>query len=96
MVRKMKEMADFRIFDIEIFSTLQVFYPSDRARRDEQKSLYNLPSKGPLKFLKGQKSSFFGFQYYLIGAHHSHPTETCYTDLESWENFGVRGRGHFS
>ena len=43
-------MADFRIFDIEIFLPLQVFYPSDRARQDEQKTPYNLPSKGPLEF----------------------------------------------
>ena len=43
-------LADFRIFDIEIFLPLQVFYPSDSARRDEQKTLYNLPSKGPLEF----------------------------------------------
>ena len=43
-------LTDFRIFDIEIFLPLQVFYPSDRAHRDEQKTPCNLPSKGPLEF----------------------------------------------
>ena len=43
-------LADFRNSDIEIFLPLQVFYPSDRARRDEQKTLYNLPSRGHLEF----------------------------------------------
>ena len=43
-------------WQISEFSTSRFFYPSsffyssDRARRDEQKTPYNLPSKGPLEF----------------------------------------------
>ena len=59
------------------FLPRQVFYSSDRTRRDEQKPPYNLPSKVPVEFSEMCHSEKILHENNLSRFHNDHVDGNC-------------------